>query len=136
MKALLIPADPSRPVELIEITGRDDIRQHVGGLPEPTRYDRDSILFVSDTGRIDGHPMNLRATNYIRMESDAAWERGGQLTDDPSYGLYGDVVAVGDGDSPGCVTYPIGWSNASRAPATFPVATRFATHSATATKTA
>jgi hypothetical protein len=95
VKALLIPADPSRPVQMIEIGGRDDLRQHVGGLPEPTRYDRDSLMFVSDTGRLDGMPMNLRATNYIRVESDAAWERGGQLTDDPSYGLYGDVVAVG-----------------------------------------
>jgi hypothetical protein len=95
MKALFIPADPSRSVELIEINRRDDTRSRVGGLPEPTRYDRDSILFVSDTGRIDGHPMNLRATNYIRVESDAGWERGGQLTDDPTYGLYGNVVAVG-----------------------------------------
>jgi hypothetical protein len=94
-KALLIPADPSRPVELIEINGRDDVRQHVGGLPEATRYDHDSLMYVSDTGRIDGQPMNLRATNYIRVESDAAWERGGQLTDDPTYGLYGNVVAVG-----------------------------------------
>ena len=95
MKALLIPADPSRPVELIEIAGRDDVRQHVGGLPEPTRYDHEAIMFVSDTGRIDGHPMNLRATNYIRVESDAAWERGGLLTDDPTYGLYGNCVVVG-----------------------------------------
>jgi hypothetical protein len=95
MKALLIPADPSRSVELIEINGRDDLRQHVGGLPEPTRYDHDSLMYVSDTDRIDGQPINLRATNYIRVESDAAWERGGQLTDDPTYGLYGNVVAVG-----------------------------------------
>jgi hypothetical protein len=96
MKALLIPADPPRSVELIEINGRDDIRQHVGGLPEPTRYDHDSLMYVSDTGRIDGQAMNLRVTNYIRVESDAAWERGGQLSDDSTYGLYGDVVAVGE----------------------------------------
>jgi hypothetical protein len=95
VKALLIPADPSLPVQVIEISGRDDLRQHVGGLPEPTRYDHDSLMYVSDTGRIDGQPMNLRATNYIRVESDAAWERGGQLSDDPTYGLYGSVVVVG-----------------------------------------
>jgi hypothetical protein len=95
VKALFIPADPSRPVQVIEVSGRDDLRQHVGGLPEPTRYDHDSLMYVSDTGRIDGQPMNVRATNYIRMESDAAWERGGQLTDDPTYGLYGDVVVIG-----------------------------------------
>jgi hypothetical protein len=55
MKALLISADPGRAVELIEISGRDDLRQHVGGLPEATRYDHDSVIYCSDTGRIDGH---------------------------------------------------------------------------------
>lgn len=96
MKALLIPADPTRAVEMIEINGRDDIRQHVGGLPEATRYDYDSLLYVSDTGRIDGQPMNVRATDYIRRDSEAA--RQGKMPGiDPSYGLYSPVVVVGDG---------------------------------------
>jgi Domain of unknown function (DUF3846) len=105
MKALLIPADPSRKVEQIEVDGVDDLRQRVGGLPEPTRYDTDAIMFVSDTGRIDGKPMNARATEYIKNESEAARQgRAGQ--GDPSYGLYGDVVVVGDGGFAGMRDVP------------------------------
>lgn len=94
VKALLIPADPSRPAEVIEVSGRDDLRQHVGGLPEATRYDYHSIIYVSDTGRIDGQPMNIRATDYIRGESEAA-RQGKMIGIDPSYGLYGTAVVVG-----------------------------------------
>jgi hypothetical protein len=96
MKALLIPADPARKVDVVEISGTDDLRRHLGGIPEPTRYDTDAIMFVSDTGRIDGKPMNARATEYIKNESEAASQgRAGQ--GDPSYALYGDVVVIGDG---------------------------------------
>jgi hypothetical protein len=95
MKALLIPADPSRSVELIEISGRDDLRPHVGGLSEPTQYDYDAIMYVSDTGRIDGQPMNVRATDYIRRDSEAA-RQGKMIGIDPSDGLYGEVVVVGN----------------------------------------
>jgi hypothetical protein len=98
VKALLIPADPSLPVQMIEVSGRDDLRQHVGGLPEATRYDYDSLIYVSDTGRIDGRPMNMGATDYIRRESDSA-RQGNMIGIDPSYGLYGDCVVVGHGDS-------------------------------------
>jgi hypothetical protein len=94
VKALLIPVEPSRPVQMIEVSGRDDLRQHVGGLPEATQYDRDSIIYISDTGRIDGHPMNTRATDYIRRESEAA-RQGKMIGIDPSYGLYGTAVVVG-----------------------------------------
>jgi hypothetical protein len=79
---------------MIEVSGRDDLRQHVGGLPEATQYDRDSIIYISDTGRIDGHPMNTRATDYIRRESEAA-RQGKMIGIDPSYGLYGTAVVVG-----------------------------------------
>jgi hypothetical protein len=94
VKALLIPADPSRPVQEIEVSGRDDLRQHVGGLPEATQYDLDSIIYISDTGRIDGQAMNTRATDYIRRESEAA-RQGKMIGIDPSYGLYGTAVVVG-----------------------------------------
>jgi hypothetical protein len=94
VKALLIPADSWRPVQMIEISGRDDLRQHVGGLPEATRYDYDSIIYVSDTGRIDGQSMNTRATDYIRRESEAA-RQGKMIGIDPSYGLYGTAVVAG-----------------------------------------
>jgi hypothetical protein len=133
MKALLIPADPSRPVELIDISGRDHLRTHVGGLPEATQYDYDAIMFVSDTGRIDGQPIDMRATDYIRRDSEAA-RQGKMIGIDPSYGLYGEVVVVGNAEQ-AYVTCRIGWSNALGPPATFRLATRFATHSATATKT-
>jgi hypothetical protein len=94
VKALLIPADSSRPVQMIEVSGRDDLRQHVGGLPEAARYDYDSLIYISDTGRIDGQPMNVRATDYIRRESEAA-RQGKMIGIDPSYGLYGATVVVG-----------------------------------------
>jgi hypothetical protein len=94
VKALLIPVDPSRPVQMIEVSDRDDLRQHVGGLPEATRYDYDSIIYISDTGRVDGQAMNTRATDYIRRESEAA-RQGKMIGIDPSYGLCGTAVVVG-----------------------------------------
>jgi Domain of unknown function (DUF3846) len=94
MKALLIPADPARPVEMIKITGRDDTHRYLGGIAEATRYDHDAVMYVDDVGRINGKPMNTRATDYIVRESEAAKE-GRMIGIDPSYGLYGEVVVVG-----------------------------------------
>jgi hypothetical protein len=105
MKALLIPADPTRRVETVEINGTDDLRKHLGGIPEPTRYDSDALMFVDDSGRINGKAMNARATDYIKQESEAAsQDLAGQ--GDPSYGLFGDVVVVGDGGFAGLRDVP------------------------------
>jgi hypothetical protein len=94
MKALLIPADPTRPVEMIKITGRDDTHRYLGGIAEATQYDHDAVMYVDDVGRIHGKPINARATEYIVKESEAA-KQGRMIGIDPSYGLYGEVVVVG-----------------------------------------
>jgi hypothetical protein len=94
MKALLIPADPTRPIETIEITGRDELRQYIYGIPEPSQFDRDSLMYVDGDGMINAKPMNGRATEYMLRESEVA-EQGRMIGIGPSYGLYGEVVVVG-----------------------------------------
>lgn len=96
--ALLIPADPSAPVELVTVDGHHDILRFLRGGPESTRYDLDSRMLVHGEGRILGLPLNARATHYIKTASAAARNRRtlpGDSGFPADYGLYGDVLAIG-----------------------------------------
>jgi hypothetical protein len=111
----------------------DDQIPHVGGLPEPTQYDYDAIMCVSDTGRIDGQPKNMRATEYIRTESEAA-KQGRMIGIDPSCAStakswWSEMPSRAYG------TCLIDWSNASGPHATFRLATGFAMCFKIATRT-
>jgi hypothetical protein len=94
-KALYVPANTTQPVQEIEVNGISDVSDVVSGAPEATRYDRDSVLWVNDTGRIDGMMMNTRATDYIKSDSAVA-KQGRMKGVDPEYGLYGPVVITGE----------------------------------------
>jgi uncharacterized protein DUF3846 len=83
------------PVENDITGGRQRIADLVGGYPEVTTYDRDAHIFVNDTGRIDGLPLNERATDYILVHSQAAAQHGMHGAHRTAYGLYGDVVITG-----------------------------------------
>jgi hypothetical protein len=94
-KALYVPANTTQPIREIEINDRNDLSDFVGGAPEATRYDRDCVMWVNDTGRIDGMMMNTRATDYIKSDSTVA-KQGRMEGVDPDYGLFGPVVITGE----------------------------------------
>jgi hypothetical protein len=95
--ALLVPADPSKPWGFTTVRGREDIAVLVGGRPELTRYDHDALMFVHGEGRLLGQQLNARATRYIKTASAAAARNASLRNDeDPTYGLYGDVVITGN----------------------------------------
>lgn len=95
--ALFIPADPSKPWGFTTVRGPEDIAVLVGGRPELTRYDHDALMFVHGEGRILGQQLNARATQYIKTASAAAARNASLRNDeDPTYGLYGDVVITGN----------------------------------------
>ena len=92
--ALYLPADLDQPVRPVQIRNHADISGLLNGWAEQTRYDRDSVIFVHETGRLDGMAMNERATAYIKTLSDSA--KQGRMVDAPQdYGLYGPAVVVG-----------------------------------------
>ena len=92
--ALYLPADLDQPVRPVQIRNHADISGLLNDWAEQTRYDRDSVIFVHETGRLDGMAMNERATAYIKTLSDSA--KQGRMVDAPQdYGLYGPAVVVG-----------------------------------------
>jgi hypothetical protein len=95
MLALFIPTDPAEPVDRVDVDGLPNIYDLLGGDPEPTRYDLDAQMLVLSTGRIDGLPLNVRATHYIKTASLAAQQRPALAHDKTGYGLYGPVVVIG-----------------------------------------
>lgn len=95
--ALLIPADASKPWRFTTVRGLEDIAVLVSGRPELTRYDHDALMFVHGDGRLLGQQLNARATQYIKTASAAAARNASLRNDeDPTYGLYGDVVITGN----------------------------------------
>jgi len=72
MKALFIPADSARKVEVIDISGQDDIHALGGGISVPSRYDSDSIMFVIQRTTRE---MNVRATGHIEVPAaERIWQ--------------------------------------------------------------
>jgi hypothetical protein len=59
------------------------------GWSESTTYDHDAHMWINGSGRIDGLPLNQRATDYILVHSKAAAQ--GHMTNArrDGYGLYG-----------------------------------------------
>jgi hypothetical protein len=101
MKALFIPADSARKVEVIDISGQDDIHALGGGISVPSRYDSDSIMFVIQRTTRE---MNVRATGHIEVPAAERIWLGNQNV--PAYAIHGDVVVVGDGGSEGLEDVP------------------------------
>jgi hypothetical protein len=94
-RGLLMPADTSKPVERVTINNRGHIKELLGGYHESTQYDHDALMLVHWAGRINGLPLNTRATNYIKTASVAAQRNPELANDTAGYGLYGDVVVIG-----------------------------------------
>lgn len=96
MRAIVIPADPAEPCSEI-VTGdpgwHDTLRHLVGGLPEPARYDRDAVLWLSDDSAAS-QPVNSRATAYAFGHSEMA-ARNGTDPARPPYQLHGTIIVTG-----------------------------------------
>lgn len=94
-KAVFVPADPSERVRSLGVDHPRRVRELLGGDFEVTQYDRDALMLVHETGRLDGLPFNTRATTYIKTMSEAGRRNPALAADTTGYGLYGPVVIVG-----------------------------------------
>lgn len=101
-KALLIPFDDTKPVEVVEINGRDDIYQHVA--PESRRFtvqrSKTFDLLGDEEGLFQGNPterINARAMEIYASD----W---GLTLKDFLSPLVGDWLACGGADFNGNMT--------------------------------
>jgi hypothetical protein len=99
IRGLLIPADLSEPMRVVETPAKlDDLYRIVGvSTLDSTRLGRDFTGWVDDEGALNGSPVNVRATN-LRYNSAA------ELGIDPGQfrlPLFGNVFVVGDADEEG-----------------------------------
>jgi Domain of unknown function (DUF3846) len=90
MRAILVPADPSRPCTVLQVTFAQ-ARELVGGPVERAVYDRDAEVLLDEDGHTHRRPLNPRATRYVREDSLAARQHGFPI----GYVLVGDVLVVG-----------------------------------------
>lgn len=83
--ALLLPADPIKPIRGLTLEGLDDVRQAVGGRVEGLVCDTDPTLwgYTSAGSSLDGGEKNARATSLLKP--NGAW-------------LIGDVVLAASED--------------------------------------
>jgi hypothetical protein len=106
MRALVVPADPEQPVEVIDLDKDGDrlaaLQQAVGGFVEVQAH-REGDLWLNDSGRIDGQPLNDRATHFAINLSERA--KAGEFRGFEDYAcIYGDVVVTGPVDDEGEIT--------------------------------
>lgn len=73
VNALLLPADPAKPISGLTVEGLDDVRQAVGGHVEGFASDADPALwgYTRAGSLIAGGPPNARATSLLKP--DGAW---------------------------------------------------------------
>lgn len=91
MRALLVPADETKPAEIIDLdTALRSVQDHVGGYIQILPIGEDAVLICNEDGKVIGLPMNRRAS--IRYGF-----RIGDL-------LVGDVLITGAADADGDLT--------------------------------
>ncbi len=102
-KALLIPAYNTKPATIVDLGGPPDhlekLQELVGGYIERFQHDADADMWMNEEGRVDGLPLNRRATSYILAGSERA--KSGETKDNEEwFSVYGNVVLPGlaDGD--------------------------------------
>jgi hypothetical protein len=103
MKALVIPADVSEPVRVIDLNAGEgslaNLQREVGGFVEVQAHDVGDI-WLNDEGRLIDAPVNPRINHWMLNESD--WAKQG-LADERTI-MYGDVVFTGPADDEGDTT--------------------------------
>ncbi len=97
---IVVPADPARPCRIVSVRRGDrgfrQVSELVGGAVEEAVYDRDALLYLNDSGRMLGFPVNERITQYVRNDSEAAEQHRQRHSPWPDdYVLCGDVVLAG-----------------------------------------
>jgi hypothetical protein len=100
MDALVVPADPTEPVRVIDLDSGagqlDNLQKAVGGFVE-VQANSERDLWIHDEGRINDSPVNVRASHWVLNDSQMAKEgRAGEWSV-----LYGDVVVTGPPDREG-----------------------------------
>lgn len=105
LQALLIPADPTQPVEVINLweNGKDNevarIQEAVEGHFDVQAHPEGDI-WINDEGRIIDMPVNVRASSWVLNDSTMAKDgRAGEWSV-----LYGPAVLTGPADRNGDAT--------------------------------
>jgi ABC-type uncharacterized transport system YnjBCD ATPase subunit len=100
MPALLVPADATVPVQLIDLAEGDSsytaLRTAIGGYLEVQAH-QEGDLWLHDEGRLIDLPINVRINHW--MLNDAALAHQQQVGE--SMVIYGDVVITGPPDRDG-----------------------------------
>ncbi|MET4003908.1 hypothetical protein ABIB48_002646 [Arthrobacter sp. UYCu511] len=92
-RGILIPADQTKPLEVLELNGLKDMQSAVGGLIEAIDIERpDATIFVNEDGKLIGLDQNARATLVLWIHNSRF--RGNDI-------LVGDVIIVGQPDDEG-----------------------------------
>lgn len=103
MKGLVIPADVTQPVRVIDLNAGDgslaNLQREVGGYVDVQAHDVGDI-WVNDEGRLIDLPVNPRINHWLLNESD--WAKQGVVSERQV--LYGDVVFTGRPDAQGDIT--------------------------------
>jgi hypothetical protein len=103
MKGLVIPADVTQPVRVIDLHSGDgsltNLQRDVGGYVDVQAHDVGDI-WVNDEGRLIDLPVNPRVNYWLLNESD--WAKQGIVSERQV--LYGDVVFTGRPDARGDIT--------------------------------
>lgn len=95
IRGILIPADESEPVQLIEVVKGDykSFQQHVGGLFDLVRLETPpATFFIHDEGKILQKPLNRRAS-LMTWASNPNWRHADVLV--------GDCLLMGPADEEG-----------------------------------
>ena len=100
MDALVVPADPQKAVKVIDLNAGDgsyaNLRKEIGGTLDVVEH-AEGDIWIHDTGRIDGHPINVRVSHWVLNTSQLAHEgRAGEWSV-----IFGDCVITGGPDREG-----------------------------------
>lgn len=100
MRALLIPADPTKPVSVIDLNAGPgslkNLQGAVGGYVEVQAH-AEGDLWLNEEGRLIDLPINVRANRFLLSDSQLAKEH--EVSERGI--MYGDVVMTGPPDREG-----------------------------------
>lgn len=112
--AIVLPADLRTPIRTVELDKRDlnAYRGLVGGSLEIITFERpEATLYLNDEGKLEGLPLNQRATLMASVHNSAF--RGRDV-------ITGDALLVGPADRHGDdLSAPKNWSPCCSAPSAF-----------------